>query len=163
MTLINRILLVCLLVTTVVFGYAPKSSLAAVSLLPQPVIMDVQGQVQGIAKELEGKVQETYGNVTGSQKDKIVGKAKQYQGKAAQGTEDLKDKVGDAVDDTQTKIQGVAKDLQGKVQETYGNITDNEKDKIVGKLKQSQGQSIQKTASLRDQFDEFIENISGKD
>jgi len=95
MILVRRILLVtslvCLLATTAVFGLNVKASWAVNSFMQQPIIMDLEGKVEGVTKEIEGKVQETYGKITGNQKDQMMGKVKQVQGEVIEGR--LLDKI----------------------------------------------------------------------
>jgi uncharacterized protein YjbJ (UPF0337 family) len=52
------------------------------------------GRVTAEAKEFEGKTQESIGNVTGNQGDRLAGKAKQAEAKVRNAVEDVKDKTG---------------------------------------------------------------------
>ncbi|MGB7563349.1 MAG: CsbD family protein [Prochlorococcaceae cyanobacterium] len=52
--------------------------------------------MKATAKNIEGKAQETIGNVTGDKKDQLEGKAKQVQASGEHAVEDLKDAVRDA-------------------------------------------------------------------
>ncbi|MCP9800456.1 CsbD family protein [Synechococcus sp. RedBA-s] len=52
------------------------------------------GRVKAGAKEFEGKTQESIGNVTGNQGDRLAGKAKQAEAKVRNAVEDVKDKAG---------------------------------------------------------------------
>ncbi len=65
---------------------------------------DLKDQVQlsnrakAAAKNVEGKVQEAAGNVTGSTKDKMMGKVKQAQSKDRNAIENIKDSIGNFFD-----------------------------------------------------------------
>jgi uncharacterized protein YjbJ (UPF0337 family) len=58
--------------------------------------MGIGKDVKATAKNIEGKVQETSGNITGNKKDQIAGKVKQVQASGEHAVEDLKDSVRDA-------------------------------------------------------------------
>ncbi len=60
--------------------------------------MSTQDRVEATAKNIEGKVQEAMGNVTGDQKDQVKGKAKQAEASAQHAVEDSKDAIKDAID-----------------------------------------------------------------
>ncbi len=61
-------------------------------------IMSIEDRVKATAKNIEGKVQEAVGEVTGDPKDKVEGRAKQAEAKARHNTEDIKDEVKKAID-----------------------------------------------------------------
>jgi uncharacterized protein YjbJ (UPF0337 family) len=52
-----------------------------------------EDQVKGVAKDIAGKVQETAGQVVGSNKQQAKGVAKQVEGKAQKAAGDVKDAV----------------------------------------------------------------------
>ena len=52
------------------------------------------GRVKAGAKDFEGKTQESIGNITGNQGDRLAGKAKQAEAKVRNAVEDVKDKAG---------------------------------------------------------------------
>ena len=52
--------------------------------------------IKATAKNIEGKTQETIGNITGDKKDQLAGKAKQAQTSGEHAVEDLKDSLRDA-------------------------------------------------------------------
>jgi uncharacterized protein YjbJ (UPF0337 family) len=58
--------------------------------------MGLGNDMKATAKNIEGKAQETIGNVTGDKKDQLEGKAKQVQASGEHAVEDLKDAVRDA-------------------------------------------------------------------
>lgn len=60
--------------------------------------MGIDDKAKATAKDVEGKAQEAYGKVTGSESDKLAGKAKQVQADAEHAKEDVKDSVKKAID-----------------------------------------------------------------
>ncbi len=60
--------------------------------------MSLKDKAKATAKNIEGKLQETVGNVTGDPKDQAAGKAKQAEAKVRHTVEDVKDEVKKAVD-----------------------------------------------------------------
>lgn len=62
--------------------------------------MSIENRVEATAKNIEGKVQEAVSEITGSQKDKLEGQAKQEEASAIHLKEDLKDKAKEIVDRT---------------------------------------------------------------
>jgi uncharacterized protein YjbJ (UPF0337 family) len=52
------------------------------------------GRAKAAAKEFEGKTQESIGNVTGNQGDRLAGKAKQAEANVRNAVEDVKEKAG---------------------------------------------------------------------
>jgi uncharacterized protein YjbJ (UPF0337 family) len=55
--------------------------------------MSIEDRVKATAKNLEGKVQETVGEVTGDPQQKIEGKAKQVEANIRHTTENIKDEL----------------------------------------------------------------------
>lgn len=60
--------------------------------------MSTEDRAKATAKNIEGKVQEAMGNITGNQADQAKGKAKQAEASAQHAVEDGKDAVKDAID-----------------------------------------------------------------
>ncbi len=60
--------------------------------------MSLENRAKAAVKNVEGKVQETVGDLTGNTKDKVQGNAKQAEAKVRNATEDVKDEVKKAVD-----------------------------------------------------------------
>lgn len=60
--------------------------------------MSIENRGEAVAKNIEGKVQEAVGEITGNTKDKIEGQAKQDQASAMHAVEDLKDRAKDFID-----------------------------------------------------------------
>jgi uncharacterized protein YjbJ (UPF0337 family) len=57
--------------------------------------MSLEDRAKATAKNVEGKVQEAFGNLTGDEGDKIEGKAKQTEAATRHVSEDAKDAVKD--------------------------------------------------------------------
>ncbi|GET37006.1 CsbD family protein [Microseira wollei] len=60
--------------------------------------MSLQDKAKAIAKNIEGKVQEAVGEITGDPQQKAEGKAKQVQAQAMNVVENAKDKVKNFID-----------------------------------------------------------------
>ncbi len=60
--------------------------------------MSLENRAKAAAKNVEGKIQETVGDVTGNTKDQLEGNAKQAEAKVRNAAEDVKDKVKKAID-----------------------------------------------------------------
>ncbi|MBW4633268.1 MAG: CsbD family protein [Iphinoe sp. HA4291-MV1] len=55
--------------------------------------MSLEERAKAAAKNVEGKIQEAVGNITGDPKDKVEGQAKQGESEVRHGVEDVKDNV----------------------------------------------------------------------
>lgn len=60
--------------------------------------MSLEDRAKATAKNVEGKLQEAAGEVTGDPKDKAAGQAKQVEAQASHAKEDIKDNVKRAID-----------------------------------------------------------------
>jgi uncharacterized protein YjbJ (UPF0337 family) len=60
--------------------------------------MTLQDKAKATAKNIEGKVQEAIGNLTGDPKDQVEGKEKQIEAKVRHTVEDAKDQVKKSID-----------------------------------------------------------------
>lgn len=60
--------------------------------------MSTENRAKATAKNVEGKVQEAVGNVTGNPDDKAEGKAKQAEANVRHGVENAKDDIKKALD-----------------------------------------------------------------
>ncbi|NUN66002.1 CsbD family protein [Pseudanabaena biceps] len=60
--------------------------------------MSLENRAKATAKNVEGKVQEAVGDLTGDTKDQLEGKAKQAEAKVRHASEDVKDQVKKVVD-----------------------------------------------------------------
>jgi uncharacterized protein YjbJ (UPF0337 family) len=64
----------------------------------QEIKMSIENRAEAVAKNLEGKVQEAVGEITGNTKDKVEGQAKQDEAAFMHAKEDIKDKAKDVID-----------------------------------------------------------------
>ena len=60
--------------------------------------MSLENRVKATAKNIEGKVQEAVGDLTGDPKDQAEGKVKQAEAKVRHTIEDVKDEVKKSID-----------------------------------------------------------------
>ena len=60
--------------------------------------MSLKEKAQATAKNIEGKIQEAAGNITGDPQDQAEGKAKQAEAKVRHTVEDMKDEVKKTID-----------------------------------------------------------------
>jgi len=60
--------------------------------------MGIEERVEATAKNVEGKAQETIGEVTGDPKDKVEGRAKQAEAETQHAKEDVKDSLKKQID-----------------------------------------------------------------
>lgn len=60
--------------------------------------MSLEDRAKATAKNIEGKVQEAAGEITGDPQDKAEGKAKQAEAQTRHAVEDVKDEVKKALD-----------------------------------------------------------------
>ncbi|CAC5342001.1 MULTISPECIES: CsbD family protein [Planktothrix] len=59
--------------------------------------MSLENRVKATAKNIEGKIQETVGDITGDPETQAEGKAKQAEAKVRHTVEDVKDATKDAI------------------------------------------------------------------
>jgi len=60
--------------------------------------MSIENRAEAVAKNIEGKAQETLGEIMGDSKAKVEGRGKQDQAAAIHLKEDLKDKAKEVID-----------------------------------------------------------------
>jgi uncharacterized protein YjbJ (UPF0337 family) len=60
--------------------------------------MSIEDRVKATAKNVEGKVQEAVGEVTGNPEDKLEGQAKQSEARILHLVENAKDEIKRAID-----------------------------------------------------------------
>ena len=66
--------------------------------------MSTEDRAKAIGKNLEGKAQEIFGNITGNRKDQVEGKAKQAEAAACHAAEDAKNAVKNLADQAKRSI-----------------------------------------------------------
>lgn len=59
--------------------------------------MSIENRVEAVAKNIEGKIQEAVGEITGNPNDKAEGQAKQAEAQVRHTAENLKDEVKKAI------------------------------------------------------------------
>jgi len=60
--------------------------------------MAIEDRVQATVKNVEGKLKEAVGDLTGDRKTEIEGKAQQVEASAEHAKEDIKNGIKDAID-----------------------------------------------------------------
>ncbi|MDI9638098.1 CsbD family protein [Oscillatoria amoena NRMC-F 0135] len=60
--------------------------------------MSIENRAEATAKNIEGKLQEAVGEVTGNRRDKAEGKIKQAEAQALHTKENIKDSIKDEID-----------------------------------------------------------------
>ncbi len=60
--------------------------------------MSIENRVEATAKNIEGKIQEAVGEITGNPEDKAEGQAKQAEAQLRHTAENIKDEVKKALD-----------------------------------------------------------------
>jgi uncharacterized protein YjbJ (UPF0337 family) len=90
-------------------AFTPEVSLA------QTQIATTMNRVEATTKNIEGKVQETLGNVTGNKKDQFMGKAKQAESKVRNAVEDIKDAT------RQQQLKAATKKIEAKTEKAIDN------------------------------------------
>lgn len=92
----------------------------ATTFLTQPISLTqtqiaTMNRVEATTKNIEGKVQETLGNVTGNKKDQFMGKAKQAESKVRNAVEDIKDVS------RKQESKAVIKNIEAKTEKAMDN------------------------------------------
>lgn len=60
--------------------------------------MSIEERIEATAKNIEGKVQEAVGEMTGNPSDKVEGQAKQAEAQIQHTTENIKDEMKEQID-----------------------------------------------------------------
>ncbi|MBW4505536.1 MAG: CsbD family protein [Scytonematopsis contorta HA4267-MV1] len=60
--------------------------------------MSIENRIEATAKNVEGKIQEVVGEITGNPNDKAEGKAKQAEAQVRHAAENIKDEIKKSVD-----------------------------------------------------------------
>jgi uncharacterized protein YjbJ (UPF0337 family) len=60
--------------------------------------MSAEDRAKAVGKNIEGKAQEAWGNVTGDPKDQAQGQSKQVEAEAQHAKEDIKDDIKRKID-----------------------------------------------------------------
>ena len=59
--------------------------------------MSIEDKIKAAAKNIEGKIQEAVGEVTGNPEDKAAGKSKQAEAEVRNSVENIKDKAKEII------------------------------------------------------------------
>lgn len=141
--------LTSILIITITFSFGTQDSWATMPLNqlmnPSSPQLAMFNRAKAMSKDIEGKTQEAYGNLTGDPKNQMMGKAKQLEGQARNAVEDIKDKT-----QLTGRTKAVVKNLEGKAQETKGNITGDRGDQMTGKAKQAESQARNTVEDIKD-------------
>lgn len=98
--------------------------------------MSLEERAKATGKDLEGKVQEGVGNLTGSDSDRLEGQAKQGEAEVRHNVEGVKEKASEVAQNVKDGVQSAAKNISGKVEEAIGKATDDPAKVAEGKAKQ---------------------------
>ncbi len=90
-------------------------------------------RITGAAKELGGKVQSTVGDLTGSKRDSVEGRAREAAGSA----ENLYGQAKDTVRDAAEQVADTARDIGGRIRDTVGGLVGS--DDLEGRARRAQG------------------------
>jgi uncharacterized protein YjbJ (UPF0337 family) len=90
-------------------------------------------RITGTAKELGGKVQGAVGDLTGSKRDSLEGRAREAQGAA----ETLYGQAKDGVREAAEQVADTARDIGGKVRDTVGDLIGS--DDVEDRARRAQG------------------------
>ena len=90
-------------------------------------------RITGTAKELGGKVQGAVGDLTGSKRNSLEGRAREAQGAA----ETLYGQAKDGVREAAEHVADTARDIGGKVRDTVGNLIGS--DDVEDRARRAQG------------------------
>jgi len=113
--------------------------------------MSLEGRAKATAKNIEGKVQEAVGDLSGDPKDQIMGKAKQVESQARNAAEDIKDKM-----QLKGRAKAVTKNIEGKVEGMKGKTTGNRKDQVSGRAKQVESQLRNTVEDVKDKVRDIL-------
>lgn len=148
------VVLTIMLAITIAFDFGHANSWAATSVtevINQPLQIASMNRVEAATKNIEGKAQEAFGNMTGDPKNQMMGKAKQVESQVRNTTEDIKDNM-----DLKGRAKAVSKNIEGKTQEAIGNVTGNRKDQISGKAKQIESQTRNAVEDVKDKVRDIV-------
>ncbi|ANV83229.1 general stress protein CsbD [Picosynechococcus sp. PCC 7003] len=137
------------------FGYTHNSALANPGgtsdfSSAQSISMN-RAEIMG--KDLEGKTQETIGNITGDTKDQFMGKAKQVESQVRNTMENVKDDLAPS-----GRMKAVQKNIEGKAQEEIGNVTGNRQDQFSGKAKQLESNIRNAVEDVKNTVDDVFQH-----
>ena len=80
------------------FKCCTQDILYVVLTIQKEIIMSIEDRIDATVKNVEGKVQEAVGEVTGNPKDKTEGKEKQTEAQVQHSVENVKDDLKKTID-----------------------------------------------------------------
>jgi uncharacterized protein YjbJ (UPF0337 family) len=114
--------------------------------------MSIEDKAKASAKNVEGKLQEFVGNVTGDSNQQMEGQAKQAEAQIRHTAENTKDSASAEFDSLGNRGQATARNLEGKAQELAGEITGDPQQKATGQAKQSEARARHIVEDLKDKL-----------
>jgi uncharacterized protein YjbJ (UPF0337 family) len=118
--------------------------------------MSLKERVEATAKNIEGKVQEAFGNLTGDLNAQVEGREKQIEANVLHTIEDVKDEVNHDRG-LKDRAEATAKNIEGKMQESFGDLTGDPKAQIDGRVKQMEAKIHHTAQDVKDEFDNALE------
>lgn len=148
--------LVLLVSISIGFGLVSGDSWAATfsptHLINQtPIQIAMMDRAKAVSRNIEGKIQEATGNITGDPKDQVIGKAKQAESQLRNSVENVKSNVISS-----GRVKAVSRNIEGKTQEATGNIRGDLKDQAAGKAKQVESQVINTIEDVKDNIQNIL-------
>ena len=134
------------LIISLVFCLGIFTAFTAEVSLAQTQIATTMNRVEATTKNIEGKVQETLGNVTGNKKDQFMGKAKQAESKVRSAVEDIKDAKW------QPKSRAVTKNIEAKTEKAIDNSIVNPKYLPSGKTNDIKSESRNPANKMKEEL-----------
>jgi uncharacterized protein YjbJ (UPF0337 family) len=112
--------------------------------------MSIENRAKAIAKNLEGQAQEFKGEVTGNERDKAVGQAKQAESELRHQAEKVKEKGHRDTTGAENRVEATAKNIEGKIQEFVGDLTGDPQIKAEGQAKQAEAKLRHTVENIKD-------------
>ena len=109
-------------------------------------------RITGAAKEFGGKVQGAVGDLTGSKRDSVEGRAREAQGAA----ENLYGQAKDTVRDAAETVADTARDIGGRVRDAVGNLVGS--DDVEDRARRAQGAA----EDAYDRGERYVRSAGGK-
>ena len=121
--------------------------------------MSLKDRIEATAKNIEGKVQEAFGNITGDLSTQVEGKEKQVEANVRHTIEDVKDEVNqDRIDGLKDRVEATAKNIEGKLQESLGDLTGDPQAQTDGKAKQTEASVRHIAQDVKDEFNKAMDS-----
>lgn len=112
--------------------------------------MSAERKLEATGKNIEGKLQEFVGNLTGNPQDIVEGQAKQSEAEMRHHVENVREKQESS--GLPNRLEATGKNIEGKLQEFVGDVTGNPRDKVEGKTKQAEAHVRHTVENIKDSF-----------